>query len=128
VGAVSHARGYDAAAEGPGDMSEAQRHKSTLAAHPDVAPVLPLFVGRLPGHVARLRDLLAAGDREELRRLAHQVRGSGKSFGFAEMTELAVEVEEMLIAGRPLEEVADAVERLVGFMENVEGGEGSSCG
>jgi HPt (histidine-containing phosphotransfer) domain-containing protein len=106
-------------------MSEMQRdglrHTSTLADHPDVAPVLPRFVKRLPGQVARLRELLAAGNRGELQRLVHQVRGMGSSFGFAGMTDLAAEVEEMLLAARPWEEVVGGVERLAGYMEDVEG-------
>lgn len=102
-------------------MSAAARHRSSLAEHPDVAPVLPRFVGRLPGHVARLRELLAAEDWKELQRLAHQLRGTGKSFGFERMTALAMDVEELLIAGTPPEEVAAAVGKLTQYIENVEG-------
>lgn len=97
------------------------QHRSTLVNHPDVAPVLPRFVARLPGHVTRLRQLLAAGDREQLRVLAHQVRGTGKSFGFEEMTDLAAQVEEILIRESPIDDVVGAVARLTTYMEHVEG-------
>jgi HPt (histidine-containing phosphotransfer) domain-containing protein len=102
-------------------MNPSSRHPSTLVNHPDVAPVLPLFVGRLPGHVARLREFLAAGNRAELLRLAHQLRGSGRSFGFEGITDLAAKVEDMLLAGKTLADTASVVERLAAYIENVEG-------
>jgi len=102
-------------------MIDLPKHKSSRANHPDVAPVLAKFVARLPGHVAKLRQSLAANDRAELQRLTHQLRGNGKSFGFEQMSQLAAEAEDLLIAGKPLADVAPVVERLTEFMMNVEG-------
>jgi len=103
-------------------MSEPRpTHRSALAEHPDVKAVLPVFVGRLRGHVARLRQLHGAGNREEFRRLVHQLRGAGKSFGFAPISERAGAIEEVVLAGRPLSEVGRALEELIAYMEHVEG-------
>ena len=96
-------------------------YRSTLADHPDVGPVLPMFVRRLSGHVRGLRAALAAGQFEEILRIAHQLRGAGKSFGFEPITAYAAAVEELLRAARPPAEIAPALERLVDYIEHVEG-------
>jgi histidine phosphotransfer protein HptB len=98
-----------------------QAYRSALAEHPDIKGVLPRFVARLAGHVRRLRELQASGDTAELIRLAHQLRGAGKSFGFEGMTQRAGAVEDMMLAGKDVAEVRAAVEELIAYMERVEG-------
>jgi HPt (histidine-containing phosphotransfer) domain-containing protein len=83
--------------------------------------VIPVFIARLPGHVARLRALVAARDAEGLKLLAHKLRGAGKSFGFEPITRYAAEIEEMLLAGRPVDEASERVEMLAAYMARVEG-------
>ena len=102
-------------------MSDLPKHVSTRADHPDVAPILPRFIARLSGHVARLHQLHATGDRDELQRLAHQLRGSGKTFGFERLTELAHNLEETLQSHQPAHEVTTALHHLTQYMEHVEG-------
>jgi HPt (histidine-containing phosphotransfer) domain-containing protein len=97
------------------------RHKSTLADHPDVKEVLPIFIGRLPVHVKRLRELVAAEDSSGLMMLAHQLRGAGKSYGFEGITTHAGAVEEHLAAGKPLSEGKALVAKLIHYIEHVEG-------
>ena len=59
--------------------------------------------------------------RANLQRLTHQLRGNGKTFGFEQISVLAAEAEDLLVVGRPLEDVAPVVERLTEYMVNVEG-------
>jgi HPt (histidine-containing phosphotransfer) domain-containing protein len=104
-------------------MSESagQFHRSTLADHPDVSGVLPMFVRRLPGHVQRLRDLHATGNTPELIRAVHQLRGAGKSFGFPPITTHAAALEDLLLASRPLPDITPALEQLIAYIEHIEG-------
>ena len=97
------------------------KHRSTYADHAALKDVVPVFVARLPAHVANLRALLAAGNVEELRMVAHKLKGAGKSFGFAGITQLATELEEKIIAGASQAEIASAVDALITYLENVEG-------
>ena len=76
------------------DLPAGSRHRSAYADHPALKDVVPVFVGRLPAHVQNLRALLAVGNREELRMVAHKLKGAGKSFGFAGITQLAGALEE----------------------------------
>ena len=97
------------------------RHRSALAADPDIGPIIPHYVARLPAHVARLRELIAANDAGELRNLLHQLRGSGKSYGFATMTQLAGDAEDALYAGKTVGEAQNAFGLLMNFIEHIEG-------
>ncbi|WP_300973087.1 Hpt domain-containing protein [Sphingomonas sp. LHG3406-1] len=56
------------------------------------------FRERATVHVGTLEQALAAGDRHTVTTIAHKLHGSGSSFGFPKVTELA----------QPLEAAADA--------------------
>ncbi len=61
---------------------------------------------------------MAAGDWEAVRRLAHQLKGVGKSYGFEGMSELGGRVQDEIVAGKmPMGEV----QALVEYIERVEG-------
>ncbi len=64
---------------------------------------------------------VAAGRWADVRRVAHQLRGSGGSYGFPELTRLAMAVESAVDAGRPPAEVAVAVAAMVGLIRRIEG-------
>jgi len=65
----------------------------------DLAEVLAEFVKGLPGQVEAMSCALAAGRHEELRRLAHRLKGAGGSYGYPQLTEVAQELEKAAIAG-----------------------------
>ena len=102
-------------------MSTSPRHRSSLAEHPAVRDILPQFIARLPGHVQSLRSLAAGGDAEGLKLLAHKLRGSGKSFGFAPISAYAAEIEEGLLAGKSGPELEAPLSALIAYMEQVDG-------
>ena len=97
------------------------KHTSSLAYHPDIAMVLPLFIARLPEVVGELRAHWTAQDRDRLQGLAHQLKGSGKSYGFAEITIRAAAFEGALLAGQSLPAVQTYFEALVGYLQDIEG-------
>jgi HPt (histidine-containing phosphotransfer) domain-containing protein len=76
---------------------------SELAADPDLAELVRGFTANLP---ARLDALVAeerAGDLVALARLAHQLKGTGTSYGFPELTRAARTVEALAVdAADPL--------------------------
>jgi HPt (histidine-containing phosphotransfer) domain-containing protein len=81
--------------------------------------VLPLYVARLPAQVRQLRALHAAGDRDALRALAHQLKGSGTTYGFPAISDLARSLEQALMTRHP--EPGPLVESLAQYLEHVEG-------
>jgi histidine phosphotransfer protein HptB len=97
------------------------RHVSTRANHPDVSEILPLFVARLPGRVKQLRASLDAGDLDAFRDLVHQLKGAGGSYGFMPITSCSAAIEELLNHGRPKAEIESALEKLIDYIEDIEG-------
>jgi CheY-like chemotaxis protein len=68
---------------------------------PDIASILETFISRLAVQVEAMRHAHADGQRRELQRLAHQLKGAGGSYGYPSLTE----------AARVLEDAAKAQDR-----------------
>jgi PAS domain S-box-containing protein len=95
--------------------------RSELAEDPEMAPFLPGFLAVLPEKVAALASLRRRTDLEELRRVLHQLKGSGGMYGFPQITDSAAEAERRVKEQEPLQAVQAAVEELVRLVRSVEG-------
>jgi PAS domain S-box-containing protein len=73
--------------------------RSQYADDPDLAEVLAQFVKGLPEQVEAMSRALAAGRHEELRRLAHRLKGAGGSYGYPLLTEVAEALQMAALAG-----------------------------
>ena len=65
-----------------------------FADDPDLAELVKSFLAKLPGHMTRMRDLLNNGCMTDLRRLAHQMKGAGGSYGYPMLSESAKVIED----------------------------------
>jgi signal transduction histidine kinase/DNA-binding response OmpR family regulator len=79
---------------------------------PELAAVTAGFVGSLPGRVAALEESLARGDMDELRALAHQLKGTAGGFGFGIISAAAAQLEASAGAPEALDVVRERVRRL----------------
>ena len=86
---------------------------STLAEDPDLGPIVEMFVEEMPGRIAGLLAWLESGNKEELRRAAHQLKGAAGSYGFQPITPAAARLEETIRQGSSEEEIHRAVGELV---------------
>jgi hypothetical protein len=91
--------------------------RSALSGMPAVARVLPGYVAGLARDVGLLGRHLAQGRRPELRRVAHQLRGSGGAYGFPDVTRLATAVD----GGTPLPALAADVAALADLIRRIDG-------
>ncbi|MBW8884190.1 MAG: Hpt domain-containing protein [Planctomycetia bacterium] len=66
---------------------------STLTSDPDMAELLAMFVSELPERLVDIRQAAQGHNWQEVRRLAHQLRGAGGSYGFPLLTTAAGQVE-----------------------------------
>jgi signal transduction histidine kinase/DNA-binding NarL/FixJ family response regulator len=66
---------------------------SELADDAEIADLIRDFVADLPARSERIADAARAGDWETLKRLAHQLTGSGGSYGFPRITDAARAIE-----------------------------------
>jgi CheY-like chemotaxis protein/HPt (histidine-containing phosphotransfer) domain-containing protein len=85
--------------------------RSALHDDPVVAEILAEFVGRLPERLEEMRQAVGSGQWDSLRQLAHQLKGSGGSYGYACLTDTARELEKHA-RGEDAEEAAKALETL----------------
>lgn len=66
---------------------------------PDIADLVPGYLEDRRADVVRLRAALASGERELVRRVGHQIRGSGTSYGYPDLTALGEQLELQAAAG-----------------------------
>lgn len=74
--------------------------RSQYADRPVIARLLGEFVGRLDGRVQAMETALAASQTEELRRLAHQLKGAAGSYGYPSLSAAARTLEDEARQGR----------------------------
>lgn len=91
--------------------------RSTLANDPDMQELIQLYIQDIPVRLQGIRTAMASGNLNEVRRLSHQLRGASAGFGFAQVGDVAAEVEETIKA---LHEQADAIERVRPLVEKLD--------
>jgi PAS domain S-box-containing protein len=89
----------------PSNATPDAKIQSTRANNRLVRLMLVDYIAGLPAHVATLCDSLAAGDLDTLQFHGHQLKGSGGSYGFADITHLAGLVEASIFEHQPIEQV-----------------------
>lgn len=71
--------------------------RSSFAGDAEMAELVALFVAEMPGRVETLEALWREQALEDLRRAAHQLKGSGGGYGFAPLSEAAGALEATLV-------------------------------
>jgi PAS domain S-box-containing protein len=108
--------GADAHLVDPGNVI-----RSSYADNRSLGPVIASFVSRLPAAVAEISRFTESANAVDLARAAHKLRGAGGSYGFMEITEAAGRVENRLVAGDPVADVAGEISTLLSTLCCVEG-------
>jgi HPt (histidine-containing phosphotransfer) domain-containing protein len=86
----------------------------SLAGDPDFQQLVAAFVETLRGRADALEAALGGDDLAQVGTIAHQLRGTARSYGFAAITDEATAVERSARLGR-LDEVRPHVGTLVGL-------------
>ena len=95
---------------------------SSLGSDPDLGEIVTMFVDEMPGRIATIEAQAAAGDWDELRRTAHQLKGAAGSYGFDAISPVAAAVEAAIRLASSPEEIRDRVEILVGMCRRATAG------
>ncbi len=95
--------------------------RSQYADRPAIARLLGEFVGRLDERVQAMEMALAASQTDELRRLAHQLKGAAGSYGYPGLSAAAKILEDEARQGR-LGPAGDALRRVVSLCRAAEMG------
>jgi len=94
--------------------------RSDFTDDPEMVPLVREFAAGLPRRIAAMRQAMANSHLEELRRNAHQLKGSGGGYGYPAVTEVAAQLEQDAKAGdvesaalrlKELQRLAQAIRR-----------------
>jgi PAS domain S-box-containing protein len=94
---------------------------SDRIAEPVMQKILVEYLSELPARVDHMLESLKQGDLAAVRQLAHQLKGSGKSYGFPDISRLAAALEDTIIRGQPHDRVRAGAEALAALLRRVEG-------
>lgn len=94
--------------------------RSSYEDDPDMLDIVREFADELPERAARIEGLLKSGELEELRSLAHQLKGAGGGYGFAVITESAASLEQALKQGADAETLEQRAAALCATLRAVE--------
>ncbi len=78
----------------PAHASSDEAIQSQFATDPDMMGIIDGFVARLPDTLAAMAETLANNAHDELRRLAHQLKGAGGGYGYPSLTDKARALED----------------------------------
>ena len=102
--------------------SESEPLHSTLGSDPDLGEIVTMFVDEMPGRISAISALLTDGKWDDLRRAAHQLKGSAGSYGFEPISPMAAKVEDAIRSGEPEEAIRAAVDELLDLCDRVRAG------
>ena len=88
---------------------------------PDMTQILQGFVGRLADQLDAMRQALGGGRHEELRRLAHQLKGAGGSYGYPSLTEACKALEDSA-KSEDIDAAGAALDRVAALIAAIENG------
>ncbi len=85
----------------------------------DLKPLLPQYFANRSGDVVAIRAALRRGDLAIIKTLAHNMRGTGTSYGFPELSELAMRLENAVKAEALtlVATLADELEQIVASLD-----------
>lgn len=85
---------------------------SSLSDDPDLVEIVEMFVAEMPERISRMLEHYESGNRGELTRCAHQLKGAAGSYGFEPITSCAAQLEADLRHDEPEAKIHTDVEAL----------------
>lgn len=93
---------------------------STFADDPDFDELLELFLESIAEKRAHLTESFDGGDFEQLRTVAHQLKGAGGGYGFDGLTEVARELENACKADvADVDRIGEELDRVFAYMSRI---------
>lgn len=86
---------------------------------PDLHELVEMFVAEMPARMAALETAFASGVMEDVRTVAHQLKGAAGSYGFDSVTPLAANVESTINSGASIDEIRAELDALIGTCERI---------
>ncbi len=91
---------------------------SSFSDDPDFAELVEFFVDAIPERIELLRESFQKQDIEQLRTIAHQLKGAGGGYGFEELSTHAARLEQDC-KQNDIDAAANSLEILIGYMGRI---------
>ena len=89
---------------------------------PDLGELVEMFVDEMPGRLESLKSQFDSSDWDELKRTAHQLKGSAGSYGFDQLSPYAARLEATLLDGETEESIRESLDALVDICSRARSG------
>jgi len=109
------------AAQSPRPLLNGDKIVSTMIDHRGMKKIIVEYIEGLPMEVAKMQEMIDRNDLPSLKRVAHQLRGTGGGYGFDSITDLAADVENAIKEGKDRESVIKHLDLLMDVVRRVEG-------
>ncbi|MHC4976196.1 MAG: Hpt domain-containing protein [Planctomycetota bacterium] len=93
--------------------------RSEFAGDADMSELIEYYVSELPEKVKSITECMASNQLDELRRLAHQMKGASGGYGFTPLGEVAGQLEHAIDANDDLQNIQQNVEELIAMCRRV---------
>lgn len=105
----------------PIEIQNINADRSEFEDDPIIGPVLNIFLESIPERMATLDRAVEAASREDITKIAHQLRGSAGAFGFSGITVAAGKLEDAVITGQNLQKIKDLAKALMALTNRTSG-------
>jgi len=96
--------------------------QSDFNGDPQMQELIELFVSQMPSKASRLSELFERQHIDDLKRLAHQLKGAAGGYGFGVISEAAAELERSIKAEEELERMKSQVDQLIDLCQRTRTG------
>lgn len=100
---------------------------SELATDPDLADIVQMFVDEMPDRIRQLQACYDRHDHDALGRVAHQLKGSAGSYGFAAVSPAAAKLEYAVRELKQEEAIQHTLAELLYLCQCLRGGSPESA-
>lgn len=94
--------------------------RSEFADDPDMMELVEEFIQEMPGRIEKIQSCLAEQSMDELKVLAHQLKGAGGGYGFPDVTDKARQLEQSIVQGEAESAVSGACDALTSLLNRVQ--------
>ena len=94
-------------------------NKIVVRVDPDIADLIPGFLENRQKDIKTIHETLQKGDYETLQRMGHTLKGTGGGYGFDEITDIGLRIENAA-KGKNADEILRQVQELSDYLGKVE--------
>lgn len=91
---------------------------SSFSDDPDFAELIEFFVDAIPERTELLRQSHQEQDADQMKTIAHQLKGAGGGYGFEELSVHAARLEQAC-KQNDIDSVGESLDILIGYMDRI---------